>query len=681
MQVILCLLMVNREDFKSFIPASKEIPELTLRAVSIGILLAIVLGAANAYLGLYAGMTVSAIIPGAVMALALLKPFKGTILEVNLATMGASAGECIAAGVIFTIPALVLLGVWTEINYLETTLISLFGGFLGVLWMVPLRRALVINTELPFPEGIAVAAVLTTTVGGETTDTKKEDRSISGIWLVIGALLAGVYKFVELSLNLFRGTIESIINIGKYNILGNTREGYIYGGITTSPALLGVGWIIGPQIASYVLVGGLIGWVIIAPILVLVSGLPTPLPEYAELGKLIGGFYTVWGEQVRYIGVGAMLIGGLYAIYSIRNNLVESVKEAIIGIRSGEVKTKKRTDQDISYKLVFTLIVIMILPIFFLYLWLSNMFGISIIMAVITILFAFLASALAGYLTGLVGSSNCPISGVTVAVLLLVSIIMLGFGVTGMAGMAIVIFISAVICIGGSISGDLLQSMACGQMLGATPRNLQISMTLGVIAISGVVGLVIGVLHKAFVIGSTKLPAPQAFLMKGIVQGVLGGEMLWPYIFAGMILALILILIDLPVLPVAIGLYLPFTLSIPIFAGGVIRHYTDGVIKKRFGSAEEEEISDWELAIKQTDIKPKENAIRTGLLFTAGLVAGEALMGVIIAILIVMGINLAILQEAPWIPGLLVWLYIAFLLAYIPIRILIKNDNIINKKA
>ena len=668
--------MVNRDDFKSFIPASKKIPELTLRAVLVGILLAIILGAANAYLGLYAGMTVSAIIPGAVMALALLKPFKGTILEVNLATMGASAGECIAAGVIFTIPALVLLGVWTEINYLETTLISLFGGVLGVLWMVPLRRALVVNTDLPFPEGIAVAAVLTTTVGGETTaDAKKEDHGVSGIWLIIGALIASVYKFVELSLNIFRGTIESIISIGKYSILGHPREGYIYGGVTTSPALLGVGWIIGPEISSYVLVGGLIGWVIIAPILVLVSGLPTPLPEYAELGRLIGGFYTVWGEQVRYIGVGAMLVGGLYAIYSIRNNLVESVKEAVIGIRGGETKTKKRTDLDISYKIVFILIVLMILPIFLLYMWLSDMFGLSLIMAVVTILFAFLASALAGYLTGLVGSSNCPISGVTVAVLLIVSLIMLGFGVTGMAGMAIVIFISAVICIGGSISGDLLQSMACGQMLGATPRNLQISMTFGVIAISGVVGLVIGVLHKAFVIGSTKLPAPQAFLMKGIVQGVLGGEMLWPYIFAGMVLALILILINLPVLPVAIGLYLPFTLSIPIFAGGVIRHYTDGLLKKRFGSAEEEEISDWELAIKQTDVKPKENAIRTGLLFTAGLVAGEALMGVIIAVLIVMGINLAIFTEAPWIPGLLVWLYIALLLAYIPIRDLVKNTN------
>lgn len=664
--------MSDREDFKSFIPADKTIPELTLKAVLVGAFLAIVLGAANAYLGLYAGMTVSAIIPGAVMALALLRPLKGTILEVNLATMGASAGECIAAGVIFTIPALILLGVWTEIQYLETTLIALFGGLLGVLWMVPLRRALVIKTNLPFPEGIAVAAVLTTTVGGETAGEKKESE-ISGKWLAIGAIIAGLYKFGELALNMFRGTIEHITSFGKYKMVEQTREGWIYGGLTTSPALLGVGWIIGSRIASYVLVGGLLGWVIIAPIIALANGLPLPAPEFADLGPELGGFYTIWANQVRFIGVGAMLVGGLWAIWAIRMNLVGSIKEAIIGIKGGQVEAKKRTDRDLSYKLVFTFIVLMTIPVFLLYLWLSNMFGISLIMAVITIFFAFLASALAGYLTGLVGSSNMPISGVTVAVLLIVSLIMLGFGVTGAGGMAVVIFISAVIAVGGSISGDLLQSMACGQMLGATPKKLQISMTIGVLAISGVVGIVIGLLHKAFRIGSTKLVAPQAGLMAGVVKGVLGGEMLWPFVLAGMVLALVLILIDLPVLPVAIGVYLPFTLSVPIFTGGVIRHLTDRRFRKKFGSAEGEEISDWELAIKQTGVKPKEKAIRTGLLFTAGLVAGEALTGVIIAILVVMGINLAIFDSAPWLPGLLIWIYIAVLLAYIPIRELIHN--------
>ena len=652
---------MTREDFPSFIPSEKTIPELTLKALLVGTILAIVLGAANAYLGLYAGMTVSAIIPGAVMALALLKPFKGTILEVNLATMGAAAGECIAAGVIFTIPALVLLEAWTEIHYLETTLISLLGGFLGVLWMVPLRRALVVKTDLPFPEGIAIAAVLTTTVGGETAGDPHASQNVSGIWLGIGAIIAGLYKFGELSLHLFQGTVEHIGSIGRYLIAGKSREAFLYGGITSSPALLGVGWIIGPRISSYVLVGGLLGWVIITPLLVLAIGLP---PGYDPMT----GFFEVWGDQIRYMGVGAMLVGGLWAIWSIRHNLVDSVQEAVLGLKGGQVQSKQRTDHDLSYKLVFLCIMLLVIPIFILYLWLSNLAAVSLIMAIITIGFAFIASALAGYLTGLVGSSNCPISGVTVSVLLIVSVIMLIFGATGVEGMAIVIFISAVICIGGSISGDLLQSMACGQMLGATPKKLQISMTVGVIAVSSVVGIIIAVLHEAFEIGSRLLPAPQAFLMKGIVQGVLGGEMLWPYIIAGMVLAIVLILIDLPVLPVAIGIYLPFTLSVPIFAGGIIRAITDRFITRRFGGDEEHECSDWELAIKQTDVQPKEKIIRTGLLFTAGLVAGEALTGVVIAVLVVLGVHLAFFETASWWPGLAIWVFIALLLAYIPIR-------------
>ncbi len=663
---------MTRENFPSFIPAEKTIPELTIKAILVGVFLAIVLGAANAYLGLYAGMTVSAIIPGAVMALALMKPFKPTILEVNIATMGASAGECIAAGVIFTIPALILLGAWQEINYFETTFIALIGGMLGVFWMVPLRRALVVKTDLPFPEGIAVAAVLTTTVGGE--QTQKKDR-VSGIWLPIGALTAALFKFGQLSLNIFRDTIDGVISIGKYAIFGKENDAWFYAGTTTSPALLAVGWIIGPRISSYVLVGGLIGWVIIAPLLILATGLPQVTPEYSGLGPLVGGFYRVWSEQVRYIGVGAMLIGGLWAVYSIRTNLVDSVKEAVMGFRKQTGTTQRRTEQDLNYKLVFIAIGAMVIPIFILYQILSSLIGVSLIMAVLTIFLAFIASALAGYLTGLVGSSNCPISGVTVTILLIVSLLMLGLGATGTEGMAIVIFISAVVCIGGSISGDLLQTMASGQMIGATPKKLQISMIFGVVAISATIGIVIGVLHQAFTIGSTKLPAPQAFLMKGIVQGILGGNMLWPYVVAGAVLALVLILINLPVLPVAIGIYLPFTLSVPIFIGGGIRHLTDTILQKNYRSEHEEELSDWELAIKQTNITPKEKAIRTGLLFTAGLVAGEALMGVVIAILIVLGVQLAFFEVAPWWPGLLVFAFIAAMLAYIPIRELLSEKK------
>jgi len=681
--------MSTREDFKSFIPSKKIIPELTIKAVLVGALLAIVLGSANAYLGLYAGLTVSAAIPGAVMAFALLKPFKGTILEVNIGMMGAAAGEALAAGVIFTIPAMVLLGTWSEIHYLETTVIAFLGGILGVLWMVPLRRALIIKTDLPFPEGVAVAAVLTTTVGDESSTKKAESGSgVSSIWLITGVFLAALFKFGQVALQTFSGAIHGIIDIGKFSIGGREESGIFYGGIASSPALLGVGWIIGPKIASFVFVGGLLGWVILAPLIALATGLPTPGTESQikdalafgagnfEAGSLIWGFYNIWGEFIRYIGVGAMVVGGLYTIFKLRTNLSQGLREAIVGITGGQVAAKKRTDQDMNFKFVFLLIGALTIPVFILYGWVSSQWVVSGIMAVFAILFAFVASAIAGYMAGLLGSSNNPISGVTVSVLLITSLILLGFGLSGNVGAyGVAILIAAVICCAAAISGDVLQSLTAGQMIGATPKNQQIAEMIGVLAAAPVLALVVSALDQAYHIGSTNLPAPQAFLMAGIVKGVLGGEMVWPFVLAGAVLAFVLILIDLPVLPVAIGIYLPFTLVVPIFGGGIVRHITNKLIARKFGSAEEEQVSEWELAIKQTDVKPKEKIIRTGLLLTAGLIAGEALMGVVVAFLIIGGVNLAIFEYPPIWPGLLLWIFIAVLLAYIPLREIFANDE------
>ena len=698
--------MSSREDFKSFIPASKKISELTIKAVIVGAILAVILGAANAYLGLYAGMTVSAVIPGAVMALAFLKPFKGTILEVNIGMMGAAAGEALAAGVIFTIPALVLLGTWTEIHYLETTVIALLGGVLGVLWMIPLRRALITKTDLPFPEGIAVAAVLTSTVGGaEASDNKASSKSVSGIWLLVGVLTAALFKFGQVGLKAVSGAVHGIANIGKYDIGGGEKDAVIYGGVAASPALLGVGWIIGPRIASFVFVGGLLGWVILAPLIALATGLPDPAvlthvdPSWTqtqiqfalqtqindalalgngnwETGRLIWGFHEIWGGYIRYIGVGAMVVGGLYTIFKLRSNLAEGIKEAISGIKGGSIKAKKRTDQDLNFKFVFLAIGALTIPIFLLYGYISNEWAVSGIMAVFAILFAFIASAIAGYMAGLLGSSNNPISGVTVSVLLITSLILLGFGLSGnIEAYGVAILVAAVICCAAAISGDVLQSMTCGQMIGATPRNQQIAEMVGVLAAAPILALVVQALDQAYRIGSTDLPAPQAFLMSGIVEGVLGGGMVWPFVLAGAILAFVLILIDLPVLPVAIGIYLPFTLSVPIFCGGIVRHITNKFIERKYGSAEEEEISDWELAIKQKDVKPKEKIIRTGLLLTAGLIAGEALMGVTVAFLIIANVNLSIFKYPPILPSLLIWLFIGGLLAYIPLREIFANKE------
>jgi uncharacterized oligopeptide transporter (OPT) family protein len=701
---------MSREDFKSFIPASKKIPELTIKAVIVGAILAIILGAANAYLGLYAGMTVSAVIPGAVMAFALLRPFKGTILEVNIGMMGAAAGEALAAGVIFTIPALVLLGTWTEIQYLETTIIALLGGMLGVLWMIPLRRALITKTDLPFPEGVAVAAVLTTTVGGEAsaeeaTSTKSTGSGVSGRWLVFGVVTAALIKFVQVGLKGLAGQIHGIVKIGRYNIGGGEKDAVMYGGVAASPALLGVGWIIGPRIASFILVGGLLGWAILAPLIALATGLPDPQilinPDPGltaeeinmiissqvqdamalgggnwDVGKLIWGFHEIWGSYIRYIGVGAMVVGGLYTIFKLRSNLAEGLREAVVGLKGGSTKAKKRTDQDLNFKFVFLAIGALTIPIFLLYGYISSEWAISGIMAVFAILFAFIASAIAGYMAGLLGSSNNPISGVTVSVLLITSLILLGFGLSGNVGAyGVAILIAAVICCAAAISGDVLQSMTCGQMIGATPRNQQIAEIIGVLAAAPILALVVQALDQAYKIGSTNLPAPQAFLMSGIVEGVLGGGMVWPFVLAGAVLAFVLILIDLPVLPVAIGIYLPFTLSVPIFAGGIVRHVTNKFIARKYGSADEEEISDWELAIKQTDVKPKEKIIRTGLLLTAGLIAGEALMGVVVAFLIIGGFDFTIFGYPPILPAILIWLFLAVLLAYIPLREIFANKS------
>ncbi len=680
--------MTYRENFQSFIPAERTIPELTLKAILIGAMLAIILGAANAYFGLYAGMTVSAAIPGAVMAFALLRPFKATILEINIGMMGAAAGTALAAGVIFTIPAMLLLEAWSDIHYLETTIIAALGGILGVLWMVTLRRALIIKTDLPFPEGLAVAAVLTTTVG-DGTAKKKDHHGVTAIWLLIGGLLGAILKFGQVGLRAIGGKLQGILPLGKYNIGGGNNEAVLYGGIATSPALLGVGWIIGPRIASFVFVGGLIGWVIIAPLIVLATGLPIPGADPGltaaqieaqianamalgngnwEIGKQIWGFFEIWGNYIRYIGVGAMLVGGLYTIFKLRNNLADGIREAITGIKSGQTKTKKRTDQDLNFKYVFLTIGALTIPVFLVYVWISDNYVVSGFMAVFAILFAFIASAIAGYMAGLVGSSNNPTSGVTVSVLLLTCLILLGFGFSGAGAFGVAILIAAVIACCAAISGDVLQSMTAGQMIGATPSKQQIAELVGILAAAPVLALVVSALHKAYTIGSLDLPAPQAFLMAGVVKGVLGGEMAWPFVLAGMVLAFVLILIDLPVLPVAIGIYLPFTLATPIFCGGIIRYIIDKKIKKHYGTSEGEQLSDWELAIKQTEIKPKDRIIRTGLLFTAGLIAGEALTGVIVAFIIISGLNIVMFQNPPVLPALLVWLFIAFLVFYIPLR-------------
>jgi len=672
----------SRDKLKTYIPAERTIPEMTLKALLVGALLSIVMGAANAYLGLYVGMTVSATIPAAVMTVALLRPLKANILEINIAKVATSAGESLAAGVIFTVPALVILWKyfrietgWTEIHLLETALIALVGGVLGVLFTVTLRRALIIETDLPFPEGIAATAVLTTIVGDESKESKSSRGAGAGILMLFGAVIAGLFKFAQESLHIFKGNIEAAISIGKYKILGKTGEGVFYGGTALSPALLGVGYIVGPRIASFVLVGGLIGWVILIPLIILVGGMPTPAQEFTGLGYPLAEFYTVWSYQVRLIGVGAMVVGGLWTLFTLRSSLGLGIKKAIYGAKT-EGKDIIRTQKDLNFKKTFLAIFLMIIPMFILYVWFSGLWAESFVFALIMLLVAFVGAAIAGYMAGLVGSSNNPISGVTVSVLLFTALVAVGMGIKGPEVYVIVIAVAAVACCAAAISGDVMQDLATGHMLGATPWKMQIAEMVGVIAVAPFLGVVIYLLDQAYHIGSTKLLAPQSFMMSLVVKGVVTGEMVWPYILMGAVIAFILILMDLPVLPVAIGVYLPFTLGAPIFVGGAVRHVVNRIVDKRV-PPEKEEVSDWEAVIKKKGLSIRDIVTQRGLIMSAGLIAGEALMGVIVAILIVAGLDLSIgIGGADW-PGLLIWLYIAVLLAYVVLRVVFvkKKQN------
>lgn len=672
---------MSREEFKHFIPSKKKIPELTLRAIIVGGILAIVMGAANAYLGLYVGMTVSATIPASVMAIAVLLPFESNIIEINIAKVAISAGESLAAGVIFTLPALVVLQKymgfhtgWGTIKLLPTILIALVGGIIGVLFTVTLRRTLVVETDLPFPEGIAATAVLTTIVGQDGDGGQGGDGA--GKLMLLGAVLAALLKFAQSSLHLVKGKIEAAISLGKFKLPGFTTsgEGFFYGGTALSPALLGVGYIVGPTIASYVLVGGLLAWVILVPLLALVAGLPEPAAQFVGMGQPLAGLFTIWGKYVRYIGVGAMIVGGLWTLFTLRSSLGDAIKKAITGTRKGGRKKIKRTQKDLSFKKTFLTIGLMIIPIFLVYVFISNLWAVSLGFALLMVLVAFVGSAIAGYMAGLVGSSNNPVSGVTVAILLFTSLVAVAIGLTGGAIAAVVIGIAAVACCAAAISGDVMQDLSTGYMIGGTPWKMQLSEMVGVIFAAPFIGFVVYLLDQAWGIGSRQLVAPQAFVMGGVVKGVLGGEMIWPFILAGAVLAFILILVDLPVLPVAIGVYLPFTLGVPIFAGGSVRYLVDRYVDKKIPPEEEDkETSDWESVVKKKGLSIRDRITQKGLIMSAGLIAGEALTGVAVALILFLGLDLSLDINAGW-PGLLIWLFLAMLLGYVVLRDVIAEE-------
>ncbi|MGB4846598.1 MAG: oligopeptide transporter, OPT family [Saprospiraceae bacterium] len=605
------------EENKPYIPAETILPETTVKAFILGALLSVILAAANAYLGLFAGMTVSACIPAAVISMVVLKMFRNNnILENNIVQTAASAGEALAAGAIFTFPALVIIGYWTSFSYWETMLIALCGGVLGVLFTIPLRRALIVEQNLKFPEGVATAEVL----------KSGEEAGKSIRYLVTGALLGAILKFAEAGLKLWGAVGEAAGTIGN--------KIYVYIGLNQSPALMAVGYIVGLRISFLIFLGGAISWWVAMPIYLYLTGIPQDDTLVA-----VGG--NIWSSQIRYLGVGAMLVGGLWAIISLVKPIIAAVKNGLAAIRNKTGGANAiRTERDMPMGQVLIAIVAMIIPIFIIYLREIENVPITLFMAVIMLIAGFIFSAVAGYMAGLVGSSNNPISGVTIATILTSSLILLALmGKDSTSGPVAAIMIGAVTCCAASIAGDNLQDLKAGYMLGATPRAQQIMLMVGVVAAAVALPVILNLLNTAYGIGAqsgreTALQAPQASLMASVAKGVFQGGLPWTMVYIGMAIGVVIIIIDqiqearkseyrVPVLAVAVGIYLPFDLGSAVLVGGLVSWAVTRFQNKNPSKAQPDVAS------------ASSRSERTGLLFASGLITGEALIGILLAVPIV----------------------------------------------
>jgi putative OPT family oligopeptide transporter len=599
----------------------KSLPEITIKAVVLGVLLSMVLAAANAYLGLFAGMTVSASIPAAVVSMGVLRLFrKSNILENNIVQTAASAGESLAAGVIFTLPALVIMGFWEDFNFFWVTIIAGFGGLLGVLFTIPLRRALIVEDKLQFPEGIATAEVLETGQKGG-----------SGIMHIAAAAAAsGLYTIGAGAVGLWPGAVEGAKRLGG---------SIAYFGSDLSPALLSVGYIVGLNIAILIFLGGVLNWYVAIPIVA--AGSDWPAHATGEMaGQAISATdyaYQIWSTKTRYLGVGGMLLGGLWTIFAMRTSLLRGIVSGLRAYKGGIANAAiERTEKDMPMKWILILIIASIVPLFLVYQVFVKSITISLPMAAIMLVAGFIFSAVAGYMAGLVGSSNNPISGVTIAtvtVSALLLVVLMGSGNAN--GPAAAIVIGSVVCCAAAIAGDNMQDLKTGYIVGATPWKQQVMQMIGTAAGAVVIAPVLMLLYKAYGFrgqpdaGPDALAAVQANLMASVARGVFHGDLPWTFVFIGMGIAAGVIALDqylkrigssfrTPVLAVTIGIYLPLELAVPIFAGGLIHHACKLFHRKRATSADEVEAS-----------------ARNGLLFASGLITGEALMGILLAIPIV----------------------------------------------
>ena len=595
---------------------TNTIPELNLRVILIGVALSVVMGSANVYLGLKAGMTVSASIPAAVMGMLVLKYIgifsrkskPGSILEANQIQTAASAGESLAAGIIFTMPALILIGIWQEFDMILTTVIAFTGGLLGILFMIPMRQVFIVSNEsnLKYPEGLACASVLE--AGQETGDPKQASSIIKGI--MIGALFKGLISFA--------GVLRGVLEIA---VLSGNRILFFGGDI--SPALMAVGFIVRLNIAALIFIGGFLSWLIGIPLLG--NGL-----EFSA--NPLEGAWQIWSTKIRYVGVGAMVIGGISSIYKVRKGLIDAIKVLRQGQNDSRKKTIPISERNMSSRVINILSLIAIVLVCGVYFNITNSITIALVTTAIMMVMAFFFTAVASYIVGLVGNSNSPVSGMTITAVLFTGGLLYIFGFSGTEGMVATLGVAAIVCCAACTSGDVCNDLKTGQIVGASPFRQQIMQIIGVGVASLVMAPIMQLLHENTPggIGGRELAAPQAGLFASLANGFFGdGNLPWDMVSIGASLGIVLLIFDtfleknkstfrLHVMPVAVGMYLPFGLSTPILIGGIIAHY----INRKNKTDEESEIS-----------------LQNGILVSSGLIAGESLMGIMLAFIAGAGIK------------------------------------------
>ena len=658
----------SEKKFRSYVPEKTEMREFTFRAVLLGLVLTGILGAANAYLGLKAGMTIAATYPAAVISMALLRLMKGSILEENIARTVGSIGESVAAGAVFTIPAFVLSGAWEHFDspgaYWKSSILMLVGGVLGILFVTLLRRVMVEDPTLPFPESVAASEI----------HKAGQQGSKAAVLLFKGmAFGAGVY-FLG-ALKLYDQSRDFILHIGNLGVtrvkLGASASApsVAAGGITSvsapavSPAYLGVGYIIGPKLAALNFSGGVIAWGLMVPLLIYFLGpqLQATLPPGATDEAWGGLSAAVWRFIVRPIAVGGMLVGACYTLFRMRASLASGMKRAVSDLKKSGAQGEStlRTQRDLSAKVVFAGLGVTFLCMVALYFYFAQVFSGAVVAAVVMIILGFFFAAVSGNLVGLIGSSNNPVSGLTLSTLIVAALLMVAIGVSGMAGVAAVLGVAAVVCVSSAVAGEMLQDLKVGHILGGTPKYMQLGDLLGVVVASAVLYFPLLWLHMANIksggigFGDPKLSAPQAGLMAALAQGIVGGNMPWPLIVVGIFMGLALIMLQVrsPML-FAVGMYLPLETTFAIFVGGVLRWVTDSLRDRRgYNDAQKARV---------------ENA---GVLTASGLIAGEALTGLLVALFVLGDIKLPVIfKEPPVLLGFGVLAILAFYMIQMPLR-------------